>query len=111
MTASDETKRCTSCGETKPVSEFYPNRTKYGVYLRSRCKPCHLAKAKTYAAHPIVRELKRRRDITKYQRNRQARQTYYQQNREARKAYQRAYYRRKKNDHRDVEGGIDGMAG
>jgi hypothetical protein len=35
-------KRCSTCREIKPLSEFYANRfTKDGLY--HRCKPCHIA--------------------------------------------------------------------
>lgn len=38
-------KRCTRCGETKPVSEFYrrsdSQRGKGAARWQSRCKPCH----------------------------------------------------------------------
>lgn len=36
-------KRCTSCGEPKPFSEFYPNPL-HSHGLENRCKPCHLAR-------------------------------------------------------------------
>jgi hypothetical protein len=37
-----KTKRCSKCGETKPLSEFYANRkpTKGRPGLKSACKDC-----------------------------------------------------------------------
>lgn len=44
-------KRCTACGETKSLSDFYrfrrPDRGP-GLYLRSRCKPCFRGPRPTY---------------------------------------------------------------
>jgi hypothetical protein len=33
-------KQCRKCGEIKPISEFYNNYTKYGIYKHSYCKHC-----------------------------------------------------------------------
>ena len=35
----NNTKTCSKCGETKPLSEFYQQHTGRGGHL-SRCKPC-----------------------------------------------------------------------
>lgn len=39
---TEKTKRCSKCDETKPLSEFYPNRkpTKGRPGLKSACKDC-----------------------------------------------------------------------
>lgn len=43
------TKRCSQCGETKPLSAFYKNKnTRDG--LSSQCGPCLLERSKEYAA-------------------------------------------------------------
>lgn len=41
------TKKCSYCGETKPVTEFYQYNDKRGVpRLRSECKSCNLSSRK-----------------------------------------------------------------
>lgn len=69
-----DTKRCTKCGETKPVDEFYRNRS-HRDGLNSYCKECRRA---YYEAH--------REEKLAYQR------AYYETHREERLAMDRAYY-------------------
>ena len=38
-----ESKTCTKCGETKPLSEFYGNSARASDGLNSQCKECKLA--------------------------------------------------------------------
>lgn len=45
MTIQLATKTCTTCGETKNVSEFYRNKQATDG-LTSQCKPCHNASVK-----------------------------------------------------------------
>jgi len=40
-------KRCPRCGQDKPLSDFYLDRSKASG-LRSRCKVCDNAKARAY---------------------------------------------------------------
>lgn len=40
-------KRCTRCKESKPLVEFYRDRSKYDG-LQSSCKPCSLAQGKAW---------------------------------------------------------------
>lgn len=46
-------KRCTKCGEVKPVSDFYREKRKVSGY-HSHCKVCH--KAQTVASRALRRE-------------------------------------------------------
>lgn len=55
-------KRCTKCGELKPLSDF-PVRKDRGSVPRSHCRPCHNADAKTPHAKALQREWRYR---TKY---------------------------------------------
>lgn len=41
-------KRCTRCGETKPLNEFYRESAVRGGGPISRCKPCFTAKTREY---------------------------------------------------------------
>jgi hypothetical protein len=42
LSISTVTKRCGSCGETKPRSEFYPRKDSKHETHYSRCKACHI---------------------------------------------------------------------
>lgn len=46
---SEETKKCSKCGEVKPLSEFHKfKHSKDG--LKPRCKPCNIFDANKYAS-------------------------------------------------------------
>jgi hypothetical protein len=40
-----ETKRCTKCGEVKPIEEFTSNKSNGHIYKKSWCKKCVAARA------------------------------------------------------------------
>jgi hypothetical protein len=46
-----KTKRCWKCGEPKPITDFYKNRSKFDG-LGDYCKPCDHARLKRYAKTP-----------------------------------------------------------
>src|ERR687893_562371 len=48
-------KRCSRCGEAKPLSEFHSSR-KSTVGKESRCKVCRAIQARDYGARPEVKE-------------------------------------------------------
>ena len=54
----DGTKRCSKCGETKPVSEFSRYR-RAPDGLKWRCKECHNAYQREYHQRPDVKARKR----------------------------------------------------
>jgi hypothetical protein len=61
-------KTCSGCGETKPLEQFY--RQKTGRYGRQGlCIPCHRAKNKAYRSTPEGLEANRRRSREYYWRN------------------------------------------
>lgn len=115
------TRKCSKCGQTKPVTEFYGTkwqckvcrlaicaeyrkknaekikRTLQDWYLRNRDHV--LARCKEYNAKSEVKERERIRQSARYAENRDAiqaaRRTYYERNPEARSKfleYQRQYY-------------------
>ena len=53
-----DTKTCPSCGETKPKSEFYADRSKASG-LPSPCKECDLAKSRRRYAAKITKRQRR----------------------------------------------------
>lgn len=53
------TKRCSSCGEIKPIEEFVKDGRPPDGY-DSRCKVCHRERKKEYARRPEVRERHRK---------------------------------------------------
>lgn len=64
----DDVKTCTCCGQTKPLSEFYPDRRLGRTdRYRSHCKACTAAKCRAWRqSHPEkVREI-RQRNRSKY---------------------------------------------
>jgi len=73
----NETKRCTTCGEVKPLTEFHRDRTKPDG-RRSRCKLCRAGYQREYYEE-------NREKIAEYQRE------YYEENREKIAEYQREY--------------------
>lgn len=78
-----ETKRCTRCGEEKPVAEFYAKSGHPGKY-RPRCKSCVGVVTKAYTGRPEIkakvaeyqREWHRRHPGLSGQRSRQYRELY-----------------------------------
>lgn len=77
---SETTKKCTTCGETKPLSEFYKKHTSRDGH-RTKCKPCCQAWLKEYNKRPEVA-------ATRQKKNRE----HWLENREERKAACREYY-------------------
>ena len=57
-----EMKRCPKCEETKPLSEFYPKRSKPGA-VDGYCKECRRAQSRYYSAEgsPFYERRKRAR--------------------------------------------------
>jgi hypothetical protein len=51
----EATKRCSMCGEVKPLTEFHRNRRRRDG-LQNACKPCNIARnQRWYREHPDVR--------------------------------------------------------
>ena len=73
-----QTKVCTACKETKPLSEFYADRRMSDGHA-SRCKSCQ---------RQTMRERKAQ--------NKEAQRRYREQNREALRAYNRQYFQEHK---------------
>lgn len=98
------TKRCPRCGETKPLEDFYRDRSsRDGRY--SRCKTCFLPEARErmreYANRPGVRERANARSRARYRTDGAHRERLAEQNRkwvlanwEKRLAVSRAWMRR-----------------
>ncbi len=69
ITSNRDPKRCTRCGEEKPLTEFYRKQatTRVGrpALYDSRCKACSRAKVKAYVNHPKnrTRVLQYKRDL------------------------------------------------
>ncbi len=75
-----KTKRCSKCGETKPVAEFHKQKTSSDG-LRSQCKACRRAYALQYnAAHKDARNAASRR--------------YHQEHKERERVRNAAYHAR-----------------
>ncbi|SOB60630.1 putative prophage protein [Pseudodesulfovibrio profundus] len=106
--AEYQTKRCTKCGEVKPVSEFY-KRAESRDGLVSNCKSCGAAatkrwrennadkdRARKYAWREKNKERAREIDRKSYQKRREVRKAknreYNRTHREERREYQRNYY-------------------
>ena len=51
---SDKEKKCTTCKETKPVSEFYKDATRGDGYYTT-CKKCHAQHVKNWQTHNAER--------------------------------------------------------
>lgn len=51
---------CHRCGQTKPLSEFYPNRKRGRTSYHSGCKPCRRTAAKVYLNAHYVPHPRRR---------------------------------------------------
>lgn len=83
----DILKKCSKCGEEKPLDGFYKdNRYKHGVY--SSCKECFLCHKKEYAKLYI----KKRREIVSYkQYDQQYHKQYNQNNKEKLLEYSKQY--------------------
>lgn len=78
---------CTSCGERKPYSEYYPSKA-HANGRESRCKDCCRARAKAYAEdHPQPTEV-----LTERSRNWRAKNT--EKNREYMREWKRKEYQR-----------------
>ena len=64
-----KTKRCSKCGETKPVSEFFKDKTKKDGY-RSGCKACHKAYFQSHRGKSVqakhAKSKKRKASIEKF---------------------------------------------
>ena len=54
-------KRCSKCGDVKPVGEFYVKNKKTGL-LRTSCKECEKERMREYNRRPEVKERNRERD-------------------------------------------------
>lgn len=90
-------KRCSRCGEVKPISEFYRNK-RYKDGLMSECKACSIARVSEYNA--IHKEEKKAYNAEYYQANKDAIRKqiaeYYQDNKKKIKAYNAEYYQENK---------------
>lgn len=82
---TEPTKRCSHCGEVKPVSEFYRNSSSKDGY-RFDCKACSDARYAEYGR-------KHRAEITRKKRERLAANP---EARERQREYERAYHRRRR---------------
>lgn len=63
--SSIQQKFCNTCQETKPVSQFYKNRSKDDG-LTSQCKSCVNKAYRKYMDNPKRKEHKRARDMERY---------------------------------------------
>lgn len=52
---------CSKCGETKPLEEFYKDRSKGRDGRRANCRPCHLEQKRRYRAEHPGAELEQKR--------------------------------------------------
>ena len=90
--SSGETKRCTKCGEVKPLTEYSPD-DKGRAGRRARCRACMRAARRT---QPKNRERLRRQGRASYRRNREAAiarsNAYRRQNRQKARAYAAVAY-------------------
>lgn len=60
-----ETKQCSRCKETKPLSEFHL-RSKTQPWPKSACKECHRERARGYwKEKPLPKEVQRERNLQK----------------------------------------------
>lgn len=89
-----ESKACTKCGETKPLSEYYAE-ARFPDGHRPDCKECRLAQCLAYSrANAAERAAAQRaRRAANLEAHRARERTYAGVNREAKAAYARAFYR------------------
>lgn len=86
-----DVKRCTSCGQEKPVSEFYK---KHGL-PKSQCKQCERAYMAEYRAlnkEKLAEQLQRYREANR-EKVRRWNRASYRRNGDTRRASARRYYR------------------
>ena len=99
-----EAKKCTVCGEAKPLASFGKGPRYKGGYV-SRCKDCTAAYARKW----------RKRNPDKCKRNRKKRQgkqaayarEYYSRNQEKLKAYSRTYQQKHRARDRDKKAALE----
>jgi hypothetical protein len=91
--SAPESKTCTKCDETKPLSEYYRQANCRGGH-RPDCKDCVKARTRATKATPRAKESdeERRRDAEYRKAAARRSRAYYKANRAARHAYNRAYY-------------------
>jgi hypothetical protein len=91
----DETRQCSRCGETKPLTDdHFPRKggTKRGIYFRGVCRPCHAAIRALRSATPEARSKVRERASGKREEiNRYARE-WRNQNKEHLSEYRRQHH-------------------
>lgn len=82
MQEHNDGKRCPACGEWKPLSEFYRNRTTHDGH-QAYCKPCWLIRSEASRQ----RHLEARRA-----QSRESAKRYHAEHRAERKEYQASWY-------------------
>jgi hypothetical protein len=60
MCKPPETKPCTRCKITKPITEFHKQRQPYGIGFRPRCKPCVRTENNAYKKHRRLHKIEPR---------------------------------------------------
>jgi hypothetical protein len=92
MTKIVTEKRCTRCGETKPISDFYRNKSSKGG-VSSECKQCTLERAKAYRAthSEEKREYQKAYRATHQERKREYAKAYYAAHQEELREYAKSH--------------------
>jgi hypothetical protein len=94
MITVEQTKRCSMCGETKPLTEFYVERKRRGDGYGGRCKPClavHIRQRRQQDS-ATFREYDRRWREKNPEKKQAWDRRYYDQNKEKVRAQANAYY-------------------
>ena len=94
-----QTKRCSTCKETKPVSEYYKHKeSKDG--LRASCKPCIRERVRRYqeSNREKVKERNRRYQEANRDKKAEYNRRYYEANKKELLEWQRRYYKANKEE-------------
>lgn len=90
-------KRCSKCGEVKPITEFYRDKTSKDGYCYC-CKRCKLVYAKKYNKEHKQEVIERNKKYREEHREEITKQSkkYYEENKEKRTKYSREYAKNNK---------------